>query len=496
MLHVSDDQSPTADAALTATIGAQVIQEMKGGAGVKSTEDPLAQYCYDPVTASVTLLPPFLDEPSNCAPSSAPLAATAKKFESAAGEGPLPDPSGFFLPALDDSQLLPYRVAFPKQYGPPGLGYYPHYYHQYLGQGQGQGQPSFLQHGNPYYPFYPPPAFFHGPSQTNQLQLQGQLSSQHAAAPQPVTAPHAAERPQVQKQQGQQAFPSYHPFAHDPLLLLQPSTVGFGMVGHEEDMEFDLTLPVRLPDAFDALPGAGQEHQQPPGPETSKYSIVEYPVDGGEPGLLTAAQVEADFLSGYALEGNQQDPEAAEGSGRRHVSPVEVITPELYHSFQMQPYMGSHGTCSGEQHPGAVGPMRGRKSTGSATFSGSGSPYTSTSSSKRGRSGAAAPISSTGYILGQRPSVIDGSEPLEPRPHSNAPVVIGPDGQVYHKPPYSYAALISRALRECGTGKLTLSGIYEWIKDKFPYYRTAEAAWQVPPVPSTIPANNDAFRTR
>lgn len=62
---------------------------------------------------------------------------------------------------------------------------------------------------------------------------------------------------------------------------------------------------------------------------------------------------------------------------------------------------------------------------------------------------------------------------------SGAPSVIGEDGKVYTKPPYSYAALISRALRECQDSKLTLSGIYDWIKDHFPYYRTAEAAWQV-----------------
>lgn len=62
---------------------------------------------------------------------------------------------------------------------------------------------------------------------------------------------------------------------------------------------------------------------------------------------------------------------------------------------------------------------------------------------------------------------------------NNPPVVFGPNGEIYQKPPYSYAALISKALRECDGGKLTLSGIYDWIKQQFPYYRTAEAAWQV-----------------
>lgn len=58
------------------------------------------------------------------------------------------------------------------------------------------------------------------------------------------------------------------------------------------------------------------------------------------------------------------------------------------------------------------------------------------------------------------------------------PTVIGPDGQVYQKPPGSYASLITKALKECETGKMTLAGIYEWIKTNYPYYRSAEAAWQ------------------
>lgn len=61
---------------------------------------------------------------------------------------------------------------------------------------------------------------------------------------------------------------------------------------------------------------------------------------------------------------------------------------------------------------------------------------------------------------------------------NGVPSVIGEDGKIYPKPPYSYAALISQALRECEGAKLTLSGIYDWIKERFPYYRTAEAAWQ------------------
>lgn len=58
------------------------------------------------------------------------------------------------------------------------------------------------------------------------------------------------------------------------------------------------------------------------------------------------------------------------------------------------------------------------------------------------------------------------------------PTVTGPDGQIYQKPPGSYASLITKALKESESGKMTLSGIYQWIKNNYPYYRSAEAAWQ------------------
>ncbi|XP_075044609.1 forkhead box protein I1c-like [Mixophyes fleayi] len=46
------------------------------------------------------------------------------------------------------------------------------------------------------------------------------------------------------------------------------------------------------------------------------------------------------------------------------------------------------------------------------------------------------------------------------------------------RPPYSYSALIAMAIQNSPEKKLTLSNIYQYVSDNFPFYKKSKAGWQ------------------
>lgn len=55
----------------------------------------------------------------------------------------------------------------------------------------------------------------------------------------------------------------------------------------------------------------------------------------------------------------------------------------------------------------------------------------------------------------------------------------GKDSTTQAKPPYSYTNLITAAINSTPSKRMTLSEIYQWISDNYPYYQNAGYGWKV-----------------
>ncbi|KAI9483164.1 MAG: fork head domain-containing protein [Benjaminiella poitrasii] len=83
--------------------------------------------------------------------------------------------------------------------------------------------------------------------------------------------------------------------------------------------------------------------------------------------------------------------------------------------------------------------------------------------------------------IGIQPEDDDDLETCPSRTRSNWPHQITPwwkPTERDEKPPYSYATLIAHAILTSKDGRLTLSDIYKWISEAYPYYKRGQKGWQ------------------